>query len=264
MNQQDRIISRDDLRRIVPAAFAVMPSENVSSRYSFISTEKLIDAMADRGWAPVGGSQQRSRKPENRMTATHSVIFEKIGQAFTKVGGLVGRVMLFNNHAGRMARKLLAGFLRIVCMNGLVVDSGIAGYSDRRVHTGVNNVMLDEALAEATGRLENAQGMIEEWRNIKLGWVDKNQFALDALKLRNPDAKPISGTPLLARRREEDFDDDLWSVFNVVQENLTAGGGVPGVFHPRRALRRITGVTSNQEINQGLWALATRYAVERQ
>ena len=69
--------------------------------------------------------------------------------------------------------------------------------------------------------------------------------------------------PVLQRRREDDYGDDLWSVFNVVQENMVAGGGVPGVFHPRRTLRRITGVISSQEINQGLWALASRYAAER-
>jgi hypothetical protein len=263
MNQQDRIISRDDLRRIVPAAFALGPSDNVSDRYSFISTEKLIDQMADRGWAPVGGMQQRSRKPENRMSATHSIFFEKIGQTLTKVGGLVGRVMLFNNHAGRMARKLLSGFLRLICLNGLVVDSGIAGYADRRVHKGVNNFALDEALAEATGRLDNAQGMIEEWKDIQLSYMDRVQFANEALTLRNPDAKPIMSTPLLDIRRDEDHGNDLWTVFNRVQENLVQGG-VRGIFHPRRTLRAIRGVTSNQELNQGLWALATRFAVERQ
>jgi hypothetical protein len=262
MNQQDRIISRDDLRRIVPAAFAQGPSDNVSERYSFISTEKLIDQMADRGWAPVGGMQSRSRKWVNRLSATHSVIFEKIGQTLTKVGGLVGRVMLFNNHAGRMARKLLSGFLRLICLNGLVVDSGIAGYSDRRVHKGVNNFALDEALAEATGRLDNAQHMIEEWRGIHLGALDQARFAREAFALRNPDAQLVNAMPLLERRREEDYGDDLWTTFNVCQEHLTQGGA-RGVIHPRRGLRRITGVTSSQELNQGLWALAARYAAER-
>ena len=262
MNQQDRLISRDNLRQIVPAAFALGPSDNVSDRYRFISTEKLIDQMGERGWAPVGGMQKRSRKPENRMSQTHVVIFEKLGQALSKVGGLIGRVYLFNDHMGRAARKLLAGFLRLVCLNGLVADTGIASFNDRRVHTGTANVGLDAALDAATTRLEDAQGQIEQWQGIHLGALDQAQFAREALKLRNPDATKVITSPILERRREEDYGDDLWTTFNVVQENLVQGGSL-GVFHPRRRLRRITGVDSNQQINQGLWALATRFAAEK-
>lgn len=263
MDQESRIISRDDLRKIVPAAFAQGPSDNVSDRYSFISTERLIDQMAERGWAPVGGNQSRRKNVKDPAHTTHMVIFEKLGRALTKVGGLVGRIMAFNNHMGRRALELLGGFLRLICSNGLMVSSGIAETNQFRVHKGDTNTALDIALAQATTQIGTAEESIDRWRSIELGALDQARFAREALLLRNPDARIALTSPLLERRRDEDKLNDLWTVFNVVQENLTAGGGIVGVYHPRRRLRRVTGVSSTQRINQGLWALATQFATER-
>ena len=63
---------------------------------------------------------------------------------------------------------------------------------------------------------------------------------------------------LLQRRRPEDYPgDDLWSAFNVVQENLTQGG-VQGLTQGRRSTRAIQAVPSLVQVNQGLWAASRR------
>ena len=261
-DQQSRIISRDDLRKIVPAAFAQGPSDQVSDRYSFISTEKLIDQMEERGWAPVGGNQSKRKNVKDPAHTTHMVIFEKIGSAVVKtVGGLVGRIMAFNNHMGRKALELLGGFLRLICSNGLMVSSGIAESNHFRVHKGDANTGLDVALQGAVMQIESAEAQIDQWRATELSRIDQIEFAGYALSVRYPDRPgklPVS--PLLEARRPEDTGSDLWTVFNRVQENLMIGGGTTNVFHPRRRLRRVTGISSAQRINQGLWALAQRFA----
>ncbi|MET3218237.1 UNVERIFIED_ORG: hypothetical protein ABIC48_006032 [Burkholderia territorii] len=66
-------------------------------------------------------------------------------------------------------------------------------------------------------------------RSVTLDRDEQHVFARSALALRyDPtDAAapaPVSESQLLAPRRFEDRHDDLWTVFNRVQENLTEGG----------------------------------------
>ncbi|MBN3807442.1 DUF945 domain-containing protein, partial [Paraburkholderia sp. Ac-20336] len=68
---------------------------------------------------------------------------------------------------------------------------------------------------------------------------------------------PITENQLLAPRRFEDRRDDLWTVFNRVQENLTKGG-LHGRSRTGRAMstRPITGIDENVKLNRALWMLA--------
>ena len=57
-------------------------------------------------------------------------------------------------------------------------------------------------------------------------------------------------------RRSEDTGDDLWSIFNRVQENGTHGGF--RIAGPNGRLRRVRGrnnIASDLSWNQGLWNL---------
>jgi hypothetical protein len=71
----------------------------------------------------------------------------------------------------------------------------------------------------------------------------------------------IEAQNLLIPRRREDIKRDLFSVFNVVQENLIKGG-VPGYRLNengrwcRARSRKITSIDQNVKINRDLWAIA--------
>ena len=76
---------------------------------------------------------------------------------------------------------------------------------------------------------------------------------------------PISAHKLLDSRRWEDAGDDLWHVFNRVQENLIRGGQrdfsrrrEDGRRYPRT--RAIAGLDQNIRLNRELWNLAERVA----
>ncbi|MFP3531730.1 DUF932 domain-containing protein, partial [Burkholderia sp. SIMBA_013] len=91
---------------------------------------------------------------------------------------------------------------------------------------------------------------------------EQHAFARSALALRyDPtDAEapaPIAESQLLAPRRFEDRRDDLWTVFNRVQENLTKGG-LHGRSRTGRAMstRPITGIDQDVKLNRALWMLA--------
>jgi hypothetical protein len=92
-------------------------------------------------------------------------------------------------------------------------------------------------------------------------------FAEAALRLRFEDVSkaPISPRILLECRRTEDAGNDLWHVFNRLQEHLTCGGQrdwsrrrEDGRRFPRT--RAISGLDRNIRLNRDLWNLAERVA----
>lgn len=76
---------------------------------------------------------------------------------------------------------------------------------------------------------------------------------------------PIKPEQLLVPRRQEDRTDDLWTVWNVVQEN-SIKGGLRGVSRdetgrPRRSTSRpINGIDQDIKLNKALWLVGERMA----
>lgn len=62
---------------------------------------------------------------------------------------------------------------------------------------------------------------------------------------------------ILTSRRYEDRKDDLWSVFNRCQENLSKGG-LPGrsAQGKRSRTRAVNGIDGDIKLNRALWVMA--------
>ncbi len=252
---ETKYLTKEEVGIAAPAALATSKAPGLSERYSFISTEAIIDQLALLGWNPVNAMQGRSRRI-SPLHQTHMVTFRN-RDISVEVGGIVPQMNLVNNHGGIKSWELFSGFLKLLCSNGLMVSTGIGEYQAFRIHKGEVSIEIAKMVAQAEITIGSAIHDVEEWKQIDLSPMEELGFAMGALKLRNSESKGDS-RPLLERRRSEALGHDLWTVFNVVQENVTQGG-VSGVFS-RRRIRRITGVTANQKINQGLWSLAALYA----
>ncbi len=100
---------------------------------------------------------------------------------------------------------------------------------------------------------------IHQWRGIHLKNLQQADFARQAIVIRNQGNEHWSSYfdphNFLERRRPTDKSDDLWTVFNVVQENIMRGGVTGAV----RTTKPITQVAEVQRINQELWQLTTEY-----
>ena len=253
MNTLPTFIQKDDIRSLAPAAFAGDKAVGLSDRYTFISTERVIDALAEQGWFPVTAQQSKNRRIKDPGHFTHAVTFRQ-PHVELAINGVCPEVVLLNDHRGRRPAELLAGFLRLICLNGLMVNTGIGETELVRVHKGDAELDVIATLLVAQQTLKTAEDEIRDWQSIQVSLQDQIGFARQALALRTEKA-PVNIEALLERRRTEDASNDLWTVFNVVQEHLTQGGGNRSLFG-RRGVRRITGLNSGQKFNQGLWALA--------
>lgn len=254
-----KILTIDELQRDVPAAFAETPADHVSDRYSFISTRNVIDRLAELEWLPVEARQ--SYKVQDKLHATHMIKFRrKTPHGEIHVGGITPEIWVFNNHMALRRISMRAGFYKWLCSNGLVVS--VPGMVDERldkIHIDNAAFEFEQAFVLATNRLESATSQIERWMGVSLNFVEQQEFAAKAILIRNHDdpvwSKHFDAHEFLERRRPEDLRSDLWTVFNVVQENIMKGG-VQGAV---RTTKPITQVTEIQRINEGLWQLATEY-----
>ena len=114
----------------------------------------------------------------------------------------------------------------------------------------------------------------QDWSNIILHHDEKQALAEAAHVLRFGDSNGETNTPikpeqLLTPRRADDRSEDLWTVFNAVQENAIKGG-LRGVTRdefgrPRRTKSRaVNGKDQDIKLNKALWIVGQAMAALKQ
>lgn len=240
---------------------AMAPAPEVSSRYTFIPTRDIVAGLQRTGWVFDGGTARVTRRPERQQYALHVLRFSH--PSLPEIAeGTRPQAVLVNSHGGSSSFRLALGAFRIACANGLVIQSADCG-TVRLRHTGLT---LSEVLSATDHLLEQAPKVIarvREWSRIELSTEKQEQLAGRARRLRwdvATHAVPVDA--ILRSRRQADTGNDLWRVFNRVQESLIRGG-VPVARYDKPVVRLARPLTSPQaqlEINQGLWELAEEVA----
>ena len=247
-----------------PSIFASQAMPGVSSKYTFLPTSRIVDAMRSEGWKPIEAKQTRPRLEARRGFQMHQVRFQRRDQV-AELDEFAPEVVLLNSHDRPSGYQIHAGMFRFVCKNGmLVADSLIPAIHVR--HTGQELGLIISASFDILSQLPKIADQVTEFRTRMLSDPAAGEFATRALALRytEPTAAPIRAEQLLDVRRGEDCGRDLWSVTNRVQENLLRGGmkdtyRVNRTGKPFRAMRAIRGLDSNVKINLGIWALAESF-----
>ncbi|MFM0228865.1 DUF932 domain-containing protein [Paraburkholderia sediminicola] len=257
MLRADSPLSDDQIRRVAPSIFADSKHQSRSERYTYIPTIDVLRGLRNEGFQPFMVCQTRVRHDDRREYTKHML---RLRHADQVTGDEANEIVLLNSHDGTSSYQMLAGMLRFVCQNGMVAGDNVA---DIRVpHKGniVQNVINGafDVLDGFNLIHEQKEGM----RAVTLDRDEQHAFARSALTLRydptDADAPaPITENQLLNVRRFEDRRDDLWTVFNRVQENLTKGG-LHGRSRTGRSMstRPITGIDQNVKLNRALWMLA--------
>ncbi|HDR9501213.1 DUF932 domain-containing protein [Burkholderia pyrrocinia] len=257
MLRTDAPLSDDQIRRVAPSIFADGKHESRSERYTYIPTIDILRGLRNEGFQPFMICQTRVRDSAKREFTKHML---RLRHADQITGEEADEIVLLNSHDGTSSYQMLAGTFRFVCQNGMVAGENIA---DIRVpHKGnvVQNVI--NGAFDVLDGFDLIREQKDGMRAVSLDYDEQHAFARSALALRydSTDAEapaPISESQLLVPRRFEDRRDDLWTVFNRVQENLTKGG-LHGRSRSGRSMstRPITGIDQNVKLNRALWMLA--------
>ena len=251
------ILTRDDLRVSAPSIFADRPWHDMSHRYRLVPTIEVVDILAERGYFPVRAHQSNSRIPGKADFTRHLIRFRHSGSlqplAFVQE---TPELVLTNSHDGTSAYRFMAGIFRLVCENGLIVQSADFGSISVRHAGGAD---FRSRIVEATCRVAEESPRTSETigarKQVDLTTPQRLAFASGAWELKpNPSIKP---SHLLIPRRMEDDRPDLWHTLNRVQENLIRGDlRAVNAGGRRIRTRPIRSVDADIRINRGLWSLA--------
>ena len=170
------------------------------------------------------------------------------------------RILLTNSHDGKTAFSFMAGLFRLVCENGLVISDEEFGSMKIR-HMGYDFESLQTTINEIVEKLPLTVECMNKLKEKQLTQEQKEHFALAALGLRfDTNNKTFNMEELLQPTRKEDEGNDLWSVYNVIQEKLVNGMVDYRNGNKQRKARRIKNFQQDIKINSELYELALNYA----
>ncbi len=255
-------ISLETAKQNAPAIFATEPASYINlNRYKFVPTTDIIESMDKQGWSLTDAKQSKSKSEVRNKYGVHIVKFQHPELYISDGnGGIEGRPQLvfINSHDGSRPLQSELGIFRLVCTNGLIVKShDFGGFRER--HTKLTNDEVKQLIDSKLGLMTKAIEKINDWTGISMKAIDMRKFATDALLMRlNEERQPEEHEimSILEPKRSQDNSNDLWRVYNRVQENLIKGGFQIG----ERTARAITNPIADMTLNQGLWQLAEEYA----
>jgi hypothetical protein len=250
-------LTNNQLVALAPSVGATSPHPKASDKYTFIPTLDAVDILREDGWLPTSVQEVAS--------LGHMVGYQKhmirLSRPDLVVNGHRMDMLLLNSHDTGSAYRLVGGVLKFACANGLITGDLMAEFSHK--HLGFDPDMFLESAKQISGYLEKTTEVIDDWKAIELTPDERGVFAQSALGLvhENPAEAPIQPRQLLNPRRSEDRATDLWTTFNVLQENIIKGG-VRGVSssYKRMRTRPVKSIEKDKKLNQSLWLLTEKMA----
>lgn len=261
----DRGITNEELMQAVPSVFQVQAHETRSSRFTPISTIKVIEALRNEGFVPCFAVQSKARDESKIDFTKHQIRLRPADYNYRKDWN---EIILVNANDGTSSYQLSAGRYRLVCSNGLVL--GDNERSQVIYHKG-NSIERDviEGAFTVVKEFDETDRIRREMEMMFLTDKERQQLAYLSMVMCTGLTEQFKFEPKLllnARRNEDSQSSDLWTTFNVIQENMIKGGIK---YHNdetdrRGSTREIKSIGKNMSINRALWKTATLMIEEKQ
>jgi hypothetical protein len=263
-------IGLEQLREYAPVVFQTAPAQVTSDLYDFVPTIDIVMGMLDEGFKVYGVTTAGTRNIEREGFQKHLLRFRREEDFGANEAP---EVIAINSHDGSAAYRVMGGLFRFACANGMVF--GDAYKELRVVHKGHDqNVVQDviDATYEVVSDFERAGEQIDQWRGITLDHDEQMLLAEAAKTARWGDKQMNEGWEtknMLKVNRPEDASDDLYTVFNRLQE-ATTKLALPNFEvkqdkygRPRKHMTRTRPVKSIDEgtkLNKALWQITEHFA----
>jgi hypothetical protein len=228
----------------------------MSDRYEYIPTITILKGLLDEGYTCHEVAQSNPYKKDKDAFVKHMLRL-RAPKALRKKDEVIPEVVIINSHDGTSQYQLFGGLYRFICANGLVAGDTFASIIVRHSGFGTAQKVVD---ASHTIVKEQFPKMLLARQAMLDRIMHKDEqiiFAHRALALRYPNVlPPFSADRLLQVRRVDDEPNDVWHVYNRVQENLLEGGFTGrgnGLYQRALTVRPVQQVGSVASINRGLW-----------
>lgn len=246
------IYTSEIIKTQAPAIFATSPSAKMSNRYVFVPTFEIMENFEREGW-----NLSSVKQIGKSVHGVHELRFRN-GE-MPKVGDSIVEAIIRNSHNGMATFSVSAGLHRLVCSNGLTVPTSLTdSFNIKHQRFELEDAkQLTESFAN---KLPIIQKSVDKMMNTELTMKQKIEFIKKAINVRwKTGSVPASldVMQIVHPRREEDNKNDVWTVFNVIQENFTKGGLKYTTNSGRNTeLRGLKSILALNQVNTKLWELA--------
>ena len=253
-------LSNRELKSLAPSIFATSPSFEVSEKYAFIPTIEVVEMFRNSSWYPVEAKESFVRLTHNQGYQKHLIRFRHISDFLTEKEEAV-EIVLTNSHNRTSSFIIQAGVFRFICGNGLVVANNIFEKISIR-HIGFKEVAVKEAIERIVANTDKINSKIELYKQIELNPTEQLFLANAAKEIRFKPYQEVDIYTLIQSHRKEDNGNDLWRVFNRLQENAIRGGvkGKNIITNRNFTSKPIKSIDSLISINEKLFDLTERFA----
>lgn len=251
-------LTNEQLYRAAPSIFAGEKHESRSDRYTYIPTIQVIDGLRSEGFLPFSVCQSKTRIEGKAEFTKHMIRLRQHDQISANEAN---EIILINSHDGTSSYQMLAGLFRFVCRNGLVTGDKVEDLRVQHRSNIVDNVI--DAAYTIVDQFQIANESMGTMKEIQLSRPEQEVFARSALALKYGvvEKQPVSPRQILLPKRFDDGKGDLWTKFNVVQENLMRGGQRGHASSGKRVTTRpVQSIDKNVQLNRALWILADEIA----
>jgi hypothetical protein len=251
------------MRATAPSVFAESKHASRSERYTYIPTIDVLRGLKREGFEPFMVAQGASRVEGKAAFTKHMLRLRHHSHDARRPEA--NEIIIINSHNGASCYQLLAGVLRYVCHNGLVVGDVV---KDIRIpHRGdVQSEVIDGAV-RVLEQFKTVDEHADAMKSLPLEPREQIAFATAALALRFGERSveeggghapaPVTAEQLNEPRRAEDAGPSLWATLQRVQEHLVKGGLQGRTARGRRMhTRPIASIDRGVSLNRALWVLA--------
>jgi hypothetical protein len=263
--QSQEFLTKEQIKEKANSIFASKGASNTSEKYAHIPTYKIIEDMEVLGWKVTDVKQVKARGA-NAGFQKHLVVFRNTDIVINGSDGdtVWPQILLTNSSDGKNAFTFKAGLFRLVCENGLVIST--QDFADLKIrHFGYDFSELQKTITSMVEKLPLTVESMNKFKQTKLTDKQILKFAKDALEARFGEVEmkriTIDYTEFVKATRKEDEGNDLWSVFNRVQEKVIDGDFNYGYSTKTRKARKIKNFNKDIELNSRLYEIATEYCL---
>jgi hydrogenase maturation factor len=219
--------------------------------------------MEKLGWSVSDAKMALTKNNVQKTYGKHLITFFNPDIVIKDENGEVEaypQVVVVNNHRGYGKLRFELGVFRIVCSNGLIVKEKDMGSFVLR-HMGYSFEELRELVNKAVEALPAVVTKINRFTERIMSREEQYAFATKALQIRFGEERKVTSDELnaiLNVNRPQDQGNDLYKVFNRVQEAVIRGGfSIAGQTKKgTKKVRRISNMLKDLDINGQLWVLA--------
>lgn len=264
-NADDSVLTEEQLRTAVPSIFESTKHEDRSNRFMPVCTWDSLQELRTEGYEPFFATQTAVRDESKINHTRHMIRLRDV-----RTGLVAGKkesaneIIILNANDGTSAFHIIAGQFRFVCANGLVM--GNIEKQNKVYHKGTAQGNVFEGVYEVLEDFKQIEYTQNRMQSLMLTDKTRSDLAHAAYWLMNPfDVEEVQNNgwklpeyeydpmSLLMPRRADDNKKDMYSTFNVLQENVIKGGVKR---FQGRATRGITNINKDISTNTLLWNLA--------